>query len=54
MARDKNNYATKMVNVYIFYDLDYWPSNTIDNFTLKNCSIDATNTVKIAMSKFNL
>ena len=31
------NCKTKIVNVYIVYDLDNWPKNPLRNFTLKNC-----------------
>ena len=43
---EQNNYATKIVNVYIVYDLDNWPKNPLRNFTLKNCLFGATNEVK--------
>ena len=42
----QNNYATKTVNVYIVYDLDYWPRNPTNNFVLKNWLFGATNIVK--------
>ena len=32
---DKNNYTAKIENVYIFYDLDYWSRNPLNNFVLK-------------------
>ena len=37
---------TKIVNVYIVYDLDAWPRNPTNNFKFKNCLFGATNTVK--------
>ena len=43
---EQNNYATKIVNVYIFYDLDNWPKNLRRNFTLKDCLFGSTNIVK--------
>ena len=43
---EQNNYATKIVNAYIVYELDMWPKNLLDNFTLKNCLFGATNIVK--------
>ena len=43
---EKNNYATKIVNVYIIYDLDNWLKNPLRNFTLKNCLFGSTNIVK--------
>ena len=42
----QNKYATKIANAYIGYELDTWPKNPLDNFTLKNCLFDATNIVK--------
>ena len=35
----QNNYTTKIVNVYIIYDLDNWAKNVLRNFTLKNCLV---------------
>ena len=43
---EQNNYATKIVNAYIVYDLDAWPNNPLNNFKLKSCLFGATNTVK--------
>ena len=37
---------TKIVNVYIAYDLDDWPRNPTNNFKFKNCLFGATNVVK--------
>ena len=31
----QNNYATKIVNAYIFYELDTWPKVFLNNFKLK-------------------
>ena len=45
-AVEKNNYLTKIVNVYIFCDLDAWPRNPSNNFKFKNCLYEATNIVK--------
>ena len=28
LSEEQNNYATKIVNAYIFYDLDGWPRNS--------------------------
>ena len=39
---EQNNYATKIVNVYIFYDLDNWPKNLHRNFTLKDYLVRLT------------
>ena len=43
---EQNNYTTKIVNVYMVYDLDSWPKSTLRNFTLKNCLFCSTNIVK--------
>ena len=32
LAVKQNNYATKMVNAYIVYDLDAWQNNPLNNF----------------------
>ena len=40
---EQNNYATKIVKVYIVYDLDNWAKNRLRNFTLKNCLFGSTN-----------
>ena len=37
---------TKIVNVYIFYDLDAWPRNPTNNLKFKNCLVQATNILK--------
>ena len=37
---------TKIVNVYIIYDLAAWPKNPTNNFKFKNCLFGATNIVK--------
>ena len=46
LAVEQNNYLTKIVNVYIVYDLEAWPKIPLRNFTLKNCLFRATNIVK--------
>ena len=43
---EQNNYLTKIVNVYIVYDLDAWLRNPTNNFKFKNCLFGATNVVK--------
>ena len=43
---EQNNYTTKILNTYIFYDLNAWPNNPLGNSTLKNCLFVATSTVK--------
>ena len=46
LAVEQNNYLTKIVNVYIVYDLDAWLRNPTNNFKFKNCLFGATNIVK--------
>ena len=45
-AVEQNNYLTKIVNVYIVYDLDAWPRNPTNNFKFKNCLFGTLNIVK--------
>ena len=46
LAIEQNNYLTKIVNIYLVYDLDAWPRNPTSNFKFKNCLFGATNVVK--------
>ena len=46
LAVEQNNYLSKIVNVYIVYDLDAWPRNPTNNFKFKNCLFGATSIVK--------
>ena len=46
LAVEQNNYLTKIVNIYIVYDLVTWPKILFKIFTLKNCLFGATNIVK--------
>ena len=46
LAVEQNNYASKIVNVYIVYDLDAWPRNPTNNFKLKTCLFGASSLVK--------
>ena len=46
LAVEQNNYLTKIVNVYIFYDLDTWARNPTNNFKFKNSLFGASNIVK--------
>ena len=32
LAVEKNNYLTKIINVYIVYELNTWPKNPTNNF----------------------
>ena len=43
LAVEQHSYV--IVNAYIAYDLDDWPQNLINNFTLKSCLFGATNIV---------
>ena len=43
---EQNNYTTKIVNVYIIYDVDKWPKTSLRNFTLENCLFGSTNILK--------
>ena len=45
LVTEKNSHATKIVNAYIVYDLDYWSINPLNNLILKNCLLVATNVV---------
>ena len=42
LAAEKKHYATKIVNGYIFYDLDFWMRNSSVNFKFKNWLFGAT------------
>ena len=46
LAAEQNKYASKIVNVYIRYNLDYLPKIQLRNFRLKNCLFQATNSKK--------
>ena len=46
LVAEKNNYVTKILNVYIICDLDNLPKIPLRNFTLKNCLFGATNILK--------
>ena len=39
LAVEESNYSTKIVNVYIVYDLEAWPRNPTNNFKFKNLFI---------------
>ena len=43
---EQNNYLTKIINVYIVYDLAAWSRNPTNNFKFKNYLFGATNIVK--------
>ena len=46
LAVEQNNYATKIVNVCIIYDLNAWQRNPTNKFKFKNCMFGATNILK--------
>ena len=46
LAVEQNNHATKIVNIYIINDLDYWPKLPLRSFTLNNRLFGAINIVK--------
>ena len=48
---EQRNYASKIINIYIAYDLDAWPRNPADNFKCNNCLFAATNIVKSSDKK---
>ena len=41
-----NCYTTKLVNVYIVYDLEAWTRDPANNLKFKNCLFGVANTVK--------
>ena len=43
---EQNNYLTKIVYVYIVYDLDAWPRNQSNNFKYENCLFGATDIIQ--------
>ena len=46
LAVEQNNHTTKIVNVYVVYDLDAWSRIPLNNFKLKTSLFGATNIVK--------
>ena len=51
LAVEQNYYLTKIIKVYIVYDLGAWRRNLTNNFKFKNCLLRATNIVKIVIKK---
>ena len=43
---EQNNCTSKVVNVYIVYDLNAWQRNPTTNFKFKNCLFGATSVIK--------
>ena len=46
LAVEQNNYLTKIVNIYIVYDLAAWTRNPINNFKFNNCLCETANIIK--------
>ena len=46
LAVGQNNYLTKILNIYIAFDLDAWPKIPLRKFTLENALFGTTNIVK--------
>ena len=46
LALEQNNYLSKIVNVYIVYDLNAWPRNPTNDFIFNNCLFGAKIIVK--------
>ena len=46
LSVEQNNYLSKIVNVYIVYDLEAWARNASYNFQFKNCLFGASSIVK--------
>ena len=40
---ERKSYTTKLVNAYIFYELNSWPKIPLNIFTLQDCLFGATN-----------
>ena len=41
-----NDCLTKIANVYVVYDLDFWPRHPLYTYNLKGCLFGANNIVK--------
>ena len=48
LAIEQTNYACKIVNIYIVYDLDTCPKNPTNNFKFKNSLFATTSVVEIS------
>ena len=46
LAVKQNNHISKIVNVYVVYDLDSWLRNPTNNFKFKICLFGANNIVR--------
>ena len=49
LAVEQNNYLSKILNVYIAYDLDAWSRNSTNIFKFKNCLFGSASIVKKCM-----
>ena len=46
LSVEQINYATKILNAYIVYDLDSRSDNSLNSFKLKNCLFGVTSIAK--------
>ena len=46
LATEQSNYLTKILNVYIVYDLDACPKIFPRDFTIKHCLFGASSIIK--------
>ena len=51
LTLEQSNYLTKVVNVYIVYDLEAWPKVLLDNFKLKNYLFGRTRVAKSSIKE---
>ena len=51
LPAEQSNYWSKVVNVFIVYDLDAWPKTPTKNFKFTNCLFGETIIVKLAIKK---
>ena len=51
LTLEQSNYLTKVVNVYIVYDLEAWPKVLLDNFKLKNYLFGTTRVAKSSIKE---
>ena len=43
------NYAAKVVNDYVVYDLNHWPRSPLNKSVVKNCLLGVTDVIKKMM-----
>ena len=51
LAVEQNDYMSKILNIYIAYNLDACPKIPLRNFSLKNCLFGVTNIVQKTVIK---